>query len=52
MTAGLEAIGELLQVVRRIVAYGGSRSLKTPEGVEAWPLTRLFEALAAGELWP
>jgi len=52
MTTGLEAIGELPEVVRRIVVYGGRRSLRTPDGIEAWPTARLFEALAADELWP
>jgi predicted AAA+ superfamily ATPase len=52
MTTGLEAIGELPQIVRRIVVYGGRTSLRTPDGIEAWPTERLLEALAADELWP
>ncbi len=50
--SGLRAIAELAGVVRRILVYGGERVLRTEEGVEVWPVTRLVEALTAGELWP
>ena len=52
MLSGLRAIGELDRVVRRILVYEGTRELRTPEGIEVWPLGRFLEALAANELWP
>lgn len=50
--AGLAAIAELPNVVRRILVYGGSRRLKTPGGVEVWPLASFLAALESGRLWP
>lgn len=50
--SGLRAIGEVAGVVRRVLVYAGERTLRTEEGVEVWPVARLLEALAAGELWP
>lgn len=52
MLKGLRAIGELGRVVRRILVYGGSRSLRTTEGIEVWPVRRFADELAAGTLWP
>ncbi len=52
MLNGLRAIGELRSVVRRILVYGGSRSLRTSEGIEVWPLRRFADDLAGGKLWP
>jgi uncharacterized protein len=50
--AGLKAIGELPNVVRRILVYTGDRRLKTAEGIEVWPLQSFLSAVADGELWP
>jgi predicted AAA+ superfamily ATPase len=52
MLSGLRAIGELGGVVRRILIYGGSRSLRTTEGIDVWPLGRFAHDLARGALWP
>ncbi|MEE9263755.1 MAG: DUF4143 domain-containing protein, partial [Vicinamibacteria bacterium] len=52
MLSGLRAIGELPKVVRRILLYGGSRSLTTSDGIEVWPLKRFFETLEDDRLWP
>jgi len=52
MVAGLSAIAELPQVVRRILVYGGARKLGTAEGVEVWPLAVFLDALANKRLWP
>ena len=30
----------------------GNRTLKTPEGIDGWPLKRLLEALQQDKLWP
>lgn len=50
--AGLAAIAELPKVVRRILVYGGTRVLRTPAGVEVWPLATFLAALEQGKLWP
>ena len=50
--AGLSAIAELPNVVRRILVYGGTRRLKTPAGIEVWPLATFLAALGKGTLWP
>jgi predicted AAA+ superfamily ATPase len=52
MLAGLRAIGALRGVVRRLLVYGGARSLRTSDGIEVWPMGRFAEELAAGTLWP
>lgn len=50
--SGLEAIGELDAVVRRVLVYQGTRTLRTEAGIDVWPLPRLLEALATETLWP
>jgi uncharacterized protein len=50
--SGLTAIGELPRLARRILVYTGTRELRTPEGIEVWPLAKLLTALAEGTLWP
>ncbi len=50
--AGLSAIGELHGVVRRVLVYGGTRRLRTPAGIEVWPLATFLAALETGKLWP
>ena len=52
MLAGLRAIGELGSIVRRILVYGGSRSLRTSEGIDVLPVGRFAEEVAGGSLWP
>ena len=49
---GLLAIADLPGVVRRILVYNGERILRTPEGIEVWPLRALSDALALDRLWP
>jgi hypothetical protein len=50
--AGLQAIGDLPRLARRVLVYTGTRELRTPEGIEVWPLAKLHAALAEGTLWP
>jgi uncharacterized protein len=50
--SGLTAIGDLPRLARRILVYAGTRELRTPEGIEVWPLAKLLTALAEGTLWP
>ena len=39
-------------VVRRVLVYRGTRSLKTEDGIEVWPLERFDATVAASRLWP
>jgi predicted AAA+ superfamily ATPase len=50
--SGLTAIGDLPRLARRVLVYTGTRELRTPEGIEVWPLAKLLTALAEGTLWP
>jgi predicted AAA+ superfamily ATPase len=50
--AGLRAIADLPRLVRRVLVYLGDRSLKTDEGIEAWPLDSFLTAVADARLWP
>lgn len=50
--SGLTAIADLPRLVRRVLVYTGTRELRTPEGIEVWPLAKLLTALAEGTLWP
>lgn len=50
--SGLTAIEDLPRLARRVLVYTGTRELRTPEGIEVWPLARLLTALAEGTLWP
>jgi len=50
--SGLKAIGELSEVVRRVVVYTGRETLRTPEGVEVWPLETFLHCLERNSLWP
>lgn len=52
MLSGLQAIGELPRVRRRVLVYLGTQRLKTPEGIEIWPLSVLLAHLAEDRLWP
>jgi predicted AAA+ superfamily ATPase len=50
--AGLQAIGDLTRVVRRILVYPGSTRLTLEKGIEAWPVAHFLDALAEDRLWP
>ncbi len=50
--SGLKAIGELPEVIRRILVYTGPHELKVSQDIEVWPVNRLLEALARDQLWP
>ncbi len=50
--SGLTAIGELANVVRKVLVYGGPHELRVSGDIEVWPVARLLEALAGGSLWP
>lgn len=52
LTTGLRSVASLPGLVRRILVYQGERPLRTQDGIEAWPVARLLEALASGSLWP
>lgn len=50
--AGLRAIADLPRLARRVLVYRGDRSLRTEDGIDVWPVSRLVSALAEGALWP
>jgi len=50
--SGLTAIGDLPRLARRVLVYTGTRELRTPEGIEVWPLAKLLTAFAEESLWP
>jgi predicted AAA+ superfamily ATPase len=52
LLSGLKAIGELPNVVRRILAYRGTRDLKTSDGIDVWTIDTLVRAVDSGQLWP
>ena len=50
--SGLQAIGDLPRIVRRVLVYLGDRRLRTHEGIDVWPLRALLDAVAGDRLWP
>ena len=36
---------------RRILTYAGSRRMRTPDGIDIWPVPDLLEALQSDRLW-
>ena len=52
MLSGLQAIGDLPRVRRRVLIYLGTQRLKTAEGIEVWPLPAFLAHLAEDKLWP
>lgn len=50
--AGLRAMADLPGLRRRILVHRGSRATKTEDGIDAWPVETLLEALAEDRLWP
>ena len=49
--AGLRAVSPLPGLQRRILTYTGSRRMRTPDGIDIWPLPDLLKALHSGQLW-
>jgi predicted AAA+ superfamily ATPase len=49
---GLRAVADLPRVSRRVLLYTGTRSMRTEDGIEVWPVGRFLEALATDALWP
>ena len=52
LLTGLHAIAELPRLRRRVLVYGGEQKLRTGDGIDVWPLTTFFDAIAANRLWP
>lgn len=52
MITGLQAIGELGRVRRRVLVYAGHQRLTMPDGIEVWPVSMFLAHLAEGTLWP
>jgi predicted AAA+ superfamily ATPase len=51
LLSGLRAIGDLPELVRRILVYGGTRRLRTSDDIEVWPVDTLVRAVERGRLW-
>jgi hypothetical protein len=45
-------VADLPGLRRRILVHRGSRATKTEDGIDAWPVETLLEALAEDRLWP
>ena len=52
MLRGLRAITGLAGLVRRVLVYGGRRSLRTTDGIDVWPVERLVREIQEDSLWP
>ena len=52
MLTGLHAIADLRHVVRRVLLYLGDQKMRTPDGIDVWPLKTFLDAVARGTLWP
>ncbi len=52
LLSGLRAMSDLPDLVRRILVYTGGRKLKTPDGIDVWPIEALLHALESDRLWP
>lgn len=50
--AGLQAIGELPGVRRRVLLHRGDRPTRSEDGIDIWPVETFLEALEADRLWP
>ena len=51
LLSGLRAIAELPRLKRRLLIYLGGQTLKTEDGIEVWPLSTFFEAIAHNRIW-
>ena len=49
--SGLRAVAPLPGLQRRILTYTGSRRMRTPDGIDIWPLPDLLDALQSDRLW-
>jgi len=48
---GLRAIESLRGLRRRVLVYAGARELRTEDGIDVWPISRLFHAIERGTLF-
>ncbi len=49
--AGLRAVAPLPRLRRRILTCPGERRMRSPDGIDIWPLPDLLEALETDRLW-
>lgn len=50
--AGLRAVAELPGLRRRVLVHRGERPTRSEDGIDAWPVETLLEALEGDSLWP
>jgi predicted AAA+ superfamily ATPase len=48
---GLRAIESLRGLTRRLLIYTGAKELRTEDGIDVWPVSRLFHAIERGTLF-
>jgi predicted AAA+ superfamily ATPase len=48
---GLRAIGSLRGLRRRVLIYTGAKELRTEDGIEVWPVSKLFHAIEGSTLF-
>ncbi len=51
MLKGLRGVTELPNLTRRILVYDGSRSFRTEDGIDIWPIDDFHRALETDRLW-
>lgn len=49
--SGLRAIANLTGLARRILVYTGTRTLKSEDGIDVYPVETFLQALAGNTLW-
>ena len=49
--AGLRAVAPLPCLRHRILTYTGERRMRSPDGIDVWPLPDLLDALHTDRLW-
>ena len=49
--AGLRAVAPLPGLRRRILTYTGTRRMRSPDGIDVWPLPDFLKALESDRLW-
>lgn len=48
---GLRAIASLRGLTRRLLIYTGPKELRTEDGIDVWPVSKLFHAIERGTLF-
>lgn len=52
LLGGLRALGDRLEVARRVLVHTGARPFRSDDRIDVWPAHRFASAVAAGDIWP